>query len=132
MKLVISTPFEQVTDDVATRIYATTQFGMWCILPKHMDMVLVLEPGLLIYLDKEGAEQTIAVNGGTLVKAGDEIRIATRNAMTGSRLSMISEDVRAHFADESEDERRAQTSLARLEANIIRRLLALDTKHART
>jgi F-type H+-transporting ATPase subunit epsilon len=93
-------------------------FGMW---PGHIDFVSELVPGILLYETEEGAERFVAVNSGTLVKCGDEVRVAVRGALEGDDLRELRVRVEAEFRQHDEEERESRAALARLEARMIRR-----------
>ena len=61
------------------------------------------------------------MNSGTLVKCGDEVRVAVRGAVEGDDLGALRARVEAEFREHDEEERDARAALARLEASMIRR-----------
>ncbi|WP_454288779.1 F0F1 ATP synthase subunit epsilon [Rhizobium arsenicireducens] len=108
-------------DRPVRRVVAEAPDGHFGMLPGHVDFVSELVPGILLYETAEGAERFVAVNSGTLVKCGDEIRVAVRGAVEGDNLAELRARVEADFRKRDEDEREARTALARLEASMIRR-----------
>jgi len=97
-------------------------FGMW---PGHVDLVSELVPGILLYETEDGAERFVAVNSGTLVKCGDEVRVAVRGAVDGDDLGALRARVESEFRQQDEEERQSRAALARLEASMIRRFRKL-------
>jgi F-type H+-transporting ATPase subunit epsilon len=125
MRLEVITPMAVCLDRNVRRIVAEApdgHFGMW---PGHIDFVSELVPGILLYEPVEGSERFVAVNSGTLVKCGDEVRVAVRGAVEGDDLGALRARVEADFRQQDEEERQARAALARLEASMIRRFREL-------
>ncbi len=101
--------------------------GQFCLLPRHIDMVSVLVPGLLSYVkDRDGGPRNFsAVAEGLLVKCGSEVLVATVNAVRGPNLGQLREIVTRQFKTLSDQEKQARSALAHLEANFIRRFLKM-------
>ncbi|TCO69109.1 F0F1 ATP synthase subunit epsilon [Rhodovulum euryhalinum] len=121
MRLEVITPMAVCIDLPVRRIVAEApggHFGMW---PGHVDLVSELVPGILLYETKEGAERFVAINSGTLVKCGDDVRVAVRGAVEGDDLGALRARVVAEFHQHDEEEREGRAALARLEASMIRR-----------
>jgi F-type H+-transporting ATPase subunit epsilon len=108
-------------DRPVRRIVAEGPDGHFGMLPGHVDFVAELVPGILLYETEEGAERFVAVNSGTLVKCGEEVRVAVRGAVEGDDLGALRALVAADFRRRDEDEREARAALARLEVSMIRR-----------
>jgi F-type H+-transporting ATPase subunit epsilon len=125
MRLEVITPMAICVDRPVRRIVAEAPDGLFGMLPGHIDFVSELVPGILLYETMEGAERFVAVNSGTLVKAGDEVRVAVRGAVDGDDLLDLRARVEADFRQRDEDEREARAALARLEAGMIRRFSKL-------
>lgn len=121
MRLEVITPMAVRLDLPVRRIVAEApggRFGMW---PGHVDLVSELVPGILIYETEEGVERFVAINSGTLVKCGDDVRVAVRGAVEGDDLGVLRARVEAEFRQHDEEEREGRAALARLEASMIRR-----------
>ena len=101
--------------------------GQFCLLPRHIDLVSVLVPGLLAYV-KAGTEveEFLGVAEGLLVKCGSEVLVATINAVRGPNLGQLREIVTRQFKTLSDREKQARSALAHLEANFIRRFLKMQ------
>ena len=127
MRLEVITPMAICVDRPVRRIVAEAPDGHFGMLPGHVDFVSELVPGILLYETAEGTERFVAVNSGTLVKCGDEVRVAVRGAVEGDDLSELRARVEADFRQRDEDERGARAALARLEASMIRRFRDLGT-----
>ena len=127
MRLEVITPMAVRVNRDVRRIVAEGPNGQFGMLPGHVDYVSALVPGILLYETEEGTERFVAVNSGTLVKCGDEVRVAVRGAVEGNDLSELRKRVEAEFRQHDEEERDARAALARLEASMIRRFRDLGT-----
>ncbi len=125
MKLKILVPDETVLDREVQKIGGEAQNGSFTLLPKHIDCVTALVPGILSYVDTQGEESFLAVDAGVLVKKGNEVLVSTRRAFESPELGKLKEVVEG--MEEVTDERKqvARRALAELEINIVRRFMEL-------
>jgi F-type H+-transporting ATPase subunit epsilon len=123
LRLRVFLPTETLVDEPVTKVVAEAEDGAFCILPRHADWAAALVPGILLYTDPDGAEHLYAVDTGTLVKAGDEVRVACFNAVPGADLEGLRETVQEAFESLAEHDREARSALARLEAGTLRRFM---------
>lgn len=130
MRLEVITPMAICVDRDVRRIVAEAPDGHFGMLPGHVDFVSELVPGILRYETTEGTERFVAVNSGTLVKSGDDVRVAVRGAVDGDDLIALRARVESDFRQRDEDEREARAALARLEADMIRRFSQLGATGA--
>ncbi len=126
MRLRIVLPDRIRLDVEVRRIVAEAPDGSFGLLPNHIDFVSALAPGILVYEDSAGRERYAGIQAGTLVKIGDEVRIATANAVLGDDLEILQRRARTVFREAEERERAARSALARLEAQMVRRFLELE------
>ena len=74
MKLKVLVPDRVLVDREVSRITAWSNDGSFCLLPRHIDYVSALSPGLFSFeVDDEYAE-FLAIDEGVLVKQGFEGR----------------------------------------------------------
>ena len=125
MRLKVILPTNILMDEEVGKIVAEAQNGSFGILPKHIDFVAALVPGVLAFVDAEGVEKFLGIDEGILVKCADEVRVSTRNAVRGDDLGSLSTIVRKKFLEIDEHEKSARTALARLEAGVVRRFIEL-------
>jgi F-type H+-transporting ATPase subunit epsilon len=104
--------------------------GSFTLLPRHVDFLAALVPGLLGYEPAEGGEHFAAIDGGLLVKHGSDVLISTHRAMVGADLGRLRHMVDTEFRTLGERERVARGVMARLEADFIRRFLDLGERRA--
>jgi F-type H+-transporting ATPase subunit epsilon len=111
-------------DDVA-RIVVETRAGSCGVLPRRLDCVAALVPGILIYQCQAQPEVYVAVDEGVLVKAGREVLISVRRAMGGTDLGELRAAMAREFLELDAQERGLRSSLAKIESGLISRLVAL-------
>ena len=81
MNLKILLPFQVFAEKTGvSRIVAETREGSFGVLPRRLDCVAALVPGILIYEHAAEGEVYVAVDEGVLVKAGPDVRVSVRNA----------------------------------------------------
>ena len=129
LQLQVLLPTEILVDEPATKVIAEAANGAFCLLPRHIDFVAALVPGILLYETAQGEERLLANDAGILVKAGDRVRVSVLNAVRGTRLDELRETVEAHFKSLDEHERLTRSALARLEAGTLRRFQRLEQAH---
>lgn len=126
MRLKVQTPTQVLVDEPAVKIVAEASNGLFCLLPRHVDFVSALVPGILYYTTEAGDERLLAVDEGALVKCGTEVLVSTINAVHGVDLAVLQATVTETFLEFDDDQRRARTALTRLESGAMRRLLELE------
>ena len=130
MRLKLLIPTHVVIDQDVTKVIAEGEHGSFCLLPRHVDFLATLVPGLLSFEDQAGNEQFTAVDAGILVKRGDEVLVSTRQATRGTNLNQLRQTVREEFAILDDRERAAHAAVAKLEASFLRAYLELSEEHA--
>ena len=107
------------------KVIAEAQNGFFCLLPKHIDFVAPLVPGLLSYESDQG-EETLAVDTGVLVKCGDEVLVSVRDAVRGKDVSELQKTVQRVFLNLDEAEKKSRAALARLEAAFVTEFVGMQ------
>ena len=97
MRLKVLLPTEVLIDTEVTKVIAEAENGAFCLLPRHIDVVAALVPGLLSYVPPDGGESFVAVDEGMLVKCGPEVLVSTRQAVRGADLGQLKQTVEAQF-----------------------------------
>ncbi len=123
MSLKVLLPF-QVFADVSgvSRIVAESRDGSFGLLPHRLDCVAALAPGILIYQHEAEAEVYVAVDEGVLVKTGMDVVVSVRNAIGGTDLGQLHEDVEREFLKRDTQEQSVRSVMARMESDFIRRI----------
>ena len=125
MNLKILLPAEILINNEVTKIVAEAKNGYFCLLPHHVDFVAALIPGIFSYEAAAGKENYLAIDGGTLVKRGQEVLVSVRNAVTAPELGTLKLVVDEQFEELDEKEKKARTAAAKLEVDLLRRFLEL-------
>lgn len=128
MRLQVLLPTEVLVDEETNKVIAEAENGAFCLLPRHIDFVAALVPGLLCFCDREGTESYVAIDEGILIKCGRDVSVSTLNGVRGTNLAELSALVDERFLELDEHERRARTALARLEAGTLRGFLELQER----
>lgn len=128
MHLRIILPTKILVDVAVVKVAAEGTHGAFGILPRHVDFLAALVPGLLSFRTPDGGERYVAVDGGLLVKHGSEVRVSTRRGVLGDDLGTLRDVVEKEFLALDERERQARSAIARLEADFIRRLMDLESR----
>jgi F-type H+-transporting ATPase subunit epsilon len=126
MNLKILLPFRVFADrQGVARIVAETRAGSLGLLPHRLDCVAPLAPGILTYETASGEEVFVAVDEGVLVKTGVEVLVSVRRALSGANLGRLREAVEQEFLTLDARERSLRSTLAKLESDLIRRMVSL-------
>ena len=124
MTLRILVPQQVLLEEEVQKVVAQGDHGSFGMLPRHVDFVAVLTPGILTY-DTAGGESFVAVDRGILVKQGSEVLVSVREAVAEGDLGELEATVRDRFTRLGEEEKQMETTLARLEADFVRRYAEL-------
>jgi F-type H+-transporting ATPase subunit epsilon len=133
MKLKVLLPFGVFKDELnVQRIVVETEQGSFGLLPRRLDCVAAIVPGILLYQCHKQAEAYIAVDAGVLVKAGSEVSISVRHAVAGSDLDQLRDTVEKEFMQQSIQDRKVLSVYQKMESDFIRRMVAFhhDTYQA--
>jgi F-type H+-transporting ATPase subunit epsilon len=130
VRLKVLLPTEILIDREVTKVTAEAENGFFCLLPRHIDFVAVLVPGILFFESPGGKEEYLAVDEGILVKAGQEVLVSTRNAVQASQLGIVRQTVEERFLVLDDREKMARSAAAKLEADLVRRFMELG-RHGR-
>lgn len=128
MRLQVMLPTEILVDEHVIKVIAEAENGSFCLLPRHIDFVAALVPGILSFYTFGGEEYFAAVDEGILVKCGRDISVSTLNGVRGTHLEQLQTLIDERFLELDEHERKARTVLARLEAGTLRGFKELQDK----
>jgi F-type H+-transporting ATPase subunit epsilon len=126
MKLKVLLPTEVLIEEEVTKVIAEAHNGFFCLLPKHVDFVSALVPGILSFETNRGREEFLAVDEGVLIKCGQEVFVSTRNAVRGPDLGQLKRTVVEKFQVLDEREKAARSAMAKIEAGFVRRFLEIQ------
>ncbi len=128
MKLTVILPTGVLVDQEVIKVTAEAENGSFCLLPRHIDFLAALVPGLLSFETETGDEEFLAIDEGVLVKCGAEVMVSTRNAVRGVPLGQLRQAVEKQFRVLDEKEQQARTVLTKLEADLVGRFIRLGEK----
>ena len=122
MHLKVLLPFHVFADKTGvSRIVAETREGSFGLLPRRLDCVAALVPGILVYETESEGEVCVAVDEGVLVKAGPDVLVSVRRAISGTDLGQLRDAVEKEFLTLDEQEQSVRVVTAKLEAGFLRR-----------
>jgi F-type H+-transporting ATPase subunit epsilon len=130
VRLEVLLPARVLADDEVRKVTARGPNGSFCLLPRHVDLVAPLVPGLLSWENDRGEEVFAAVDEGLLVKCGEEVLVSARNGVVGAALGRLRETVEEEFGRLDEAERRSRSAVTRLEVSFVRRFLEFQSDGA--
>ena len=120
MRLKVLLPSEIFIDQEVDQVVAEAENGSFCLLPRHVDFVAAMVPGILSFTAGAAGEQFVAIDEGILIKCGPEVLVSTRNAVRGPDLGSLKVEVENQFLAAADREKLSRSALARLEAGGLR------------
>ncbi|MDX1638524.1 MAG: F0F1 ATP synthase subunit epsilon [Balneolaceae bacterium] len=131
MTLKVWTPEQLTLHEKADKIVAEAPGGFFCLLPRHIDFLSELTPGILSYT-LDGDERYLAVNRGILVKCGPDVMVSVRSAVQGEYLEDLEHLIRETFQKIDEKEHEITIAMNQLEADFIRRFVEVNKQRGRS
>lgn len=125
MRLRLLLPSRVAVDREVERVAAEGLHGQFTVLPRHVDGVAGLVPGLLSYVE-DGEETFWSVRAGTLVKRGRDVLVSTTGAVRGPGLEDLAPALRRAQRSEAAEETRTRNALARIESTLVQRFAELE------
>jgi len=122
---VVAPTYVAVDKEVLKVSGESEETGSFTLLPRHVDYVTALTPGILAY-ETEAGESFVAINGGILVKAGEEVNVSTAEVVESGELAYLRRAVAESFEQLDEEEQRARNALQKLEADFVRNFMDVD------
>lgn len=126
MKLKILLPTEIFLEIEITKITAEGENGHFTLLPRHIDFVSTLMPSILLFETNDHQTKIMAIDEGILVKCGQEVLVSVKNIIEGDSLITLQETVEKQFKILDEQNKKARTACANLEASLIRNFIKFD------
>lgn len=120
MRLQVLLPTEVLVDEPVGKVIAEADNGAFCLLPRHVDFVAALTPGILSFFDAAGAENFAALDRGVLVKCNRDVTVSALNGTRGTGLEQLRALVEQRYLQLDELQRKTRTALSRLEAGTLR------------
>jgi F-type H+-transporting ATPase subunit epsilon len=127
MNLKVLLPFRVFAEKTeVSRIVAETREGSFGLLPRRLDCVAALAPGILIYETEAEGEAYLAVDEGLLVKTGTSVLVSVRRALSGTDLGQLRALVEKEFLTLDEQEQNVREVMAKLEAGFLHRFASFQ------
>lgn len=127
MNLKILLPFQIFTEQTdVLRIIAETNEGSFGLLPRRLDCVAALSPGILMYETKSTGQIYVAMDEGVLVKTGANVLVSVRRAMGGTDLDQLHAAVEQEFLNLDENEQSVRSVMTKLETGFLRRFASFQ------
>jgi F-type H+-transporting ATPase subunit epsilon len=125
VKLTIGTPLARIVEvDGVVHVRAEDASGAFGIQPRHTDLLTALAVSVVSWRTGDGRHGHCAVRGGVLtVHGGQEVGIATREAVLGEDLETLAGDVLDQLRSKHELEAEARVEATQARVAAIRRIL---------
>jgi len=125
MRLCITTPLSVVIDeDGVLAVRAEDASGSFGVLPGHAEFLTSLAISVVSWQRGDGTRHYCAVRRGVFsVVGGQEVAIATREAVAGDDLGSLEATVLARFRADIETERAERVDSTRLQLDAIRQIV---------
>jgi len=125
INLKILLPAGVLLEEQVEQVTAEAENGFFSILPRHIDFVAALVPGIFSYVTPDDEEHFLALDDGILVKQGDQVYVSAARAVSGESLEILEDAVENELKVLGEDEKKSRAVMARLEADTLRRFSRL-------
>jgi F-type H+-transporting ATPase subunit epsilon len=127
MNLRIVVPFRLfLTQDAVSSVRVQTGEGSFELLAHRLDCVATLLPGLIAYTGSDHATVYAAVDGGILVKTGDDVVVCTRRAVAGADLAALHAAVTRDFTAVDAGEREARAAVGKMQGALMHRFAEMS------
>lgn len=132
MHLKVFSPTEVVLDTPVRRVTAEAIDGFYTLLPKHIDFVTALKPGILTYLGENGEKAYVACNQGVLVKKGAAVSVSARWALAGTDITQLRKIIGTTFKETEQERKEVNLIMAQLEIDLTKGLISLKENTGKT
>ena len=126
MRLKVLLPAEILVDEAVKKVIAEAENGSFCLLPRHIDFVAALVPGILQFVSADDREEFLAVDDGVLIKCAEQVLVSVRNGIRGASLGDLRRTVEQRFKKLDEQQKKNRATMARLEVGFVRQFIRLE------
>lgn len=120
MKLVICSPLETVVDAEISKISFEALDGYRTLLPKHVDYVSALGPGIISYIPQGDTVKYVACHQGIIVKQGAKVTVSAQGTVKGNTLAELKDLIQQNYKKNEEHRKELSAAMARLELGLAR------------
>jgi F-type H+-transporting ATPase subunit epsilon len=125
VRLRVLLPDQILLDLQVQKVTAEAENGAFTLLPRHVDFVAALVPGILFYTREDEDEEYLAVDEGVLVKNGSDVRVSVLSAVRGKELGELRAIIDERARSTGEQERKARDAINKLEVDLMRRFMEM-------
>lgn len=126
MNLKVLLPEKVILDETVQRVVAEAEDGSFGILPRHVDFVTAVVPGIMTFIKEDGEESFVATDEGILLKQGRNILVSVQNGVRADKLGELEQAVTNFLSSRGELEQRSRYALGLLEADFLRRFVEME------
>jgi F-type H+-transporting ATPase subunit epsilon len=107
--------------DEVSNIVAETREGSFGLLPRRLDCVAALVPGILAYTTASGTVY-LAADEGVLIKRGAEVTVSVRHCIRAATLAELHDAVKQQFLNLNVQDQAIRRAITRMEGGLVGRL----------
>jgi len=96
--------------------------GSFGLLPRRLDCVSALAPGILSYTKDSGNRVYVAIDQGVLIKTGSDVAVSVRNAIRGTDLRQLRDTVEKEFRKDEDQNWKLHHAMDKMESGLIARI----------
>ena len=125
LKLTMLLPDQVLVSTSATKIGGDAIHGSFVVLPRHIDFVTALVPGIFFYFETADHPTYVAIDRGILVKQNTTVWVSVLRAIPGDDLDHLDQVIEEEFRHLDDQQKQTQTTLTKLELSFMRGLVDL-------
>jgi len=122
LELKILSPDGPVVQTPVKGVRAADASGHFGLLPGHEKFLTLLTPCIVTFRKEDGTEGYAAADSGVLLCEGNEVAIATREAVVADRMEDVAATIEDMLAARRREEEAARAEFAELQALLLREL----------
>lgn len=124
-KIKVVTPLSTMEREVQY-IRLMDDSGYFGLMKGHTGMLTTLVPSLVYYIDRDGGEVFMALNGGVLSIKEGEVTLTAREVYEGREAEKLSDTITGTLVQKEVSERTFESMLEGLERSFIEKTLELE------
>lgn len=122
IKLKILLPYRVFLEtENVEEVQAETNQGSFGLLPRRLDCVAAIAPGILAY-KQNGKTHYLAVDRGILVKTDYQVSVSVNNVVEGPDLGKLKETIKKELSLQEEREKELNSIMTRLQTGFIQKM----------
>ena len=125
LELTVLLPDQVLFSTSAIKVGGDAANGSFVVLPRHIDFVTALVPGIFFYFAPIERPLYVAIDRGILVKRNRRVWVSVLRAIPGDNPDHLDQVVEEEFHQLNEQQKQTQTTLTKLELSFMRGLVDL-------